>query len=52
MLDNREGLRSLYIDNMALSISDIAQQAIEVVPIGSMAKKVKGLKTLAEKVQN
>lgn len=49
MLDNREGLRSLYIDNMALSISDIAQQAIEVVPIGSMAKKVKGLKTLADK---
>lgn len=49
MLDNREGLRSLYIDNMALSISDVAQQAIEVVPIGSMAKKVKGLKTLAEK---
>ena len=49
MLDNREGLRSLYIDNMALSISDVAQQAIEVVPIGSVAKKVKGLKTLAEK---
>ena len=49
MLNNRDGLRSLYMDNMALSVSDIAQQAIEVVPIGTMARKVKGLKTLADK---
>lgn len=49
MLNNREGLQSLYTDNMALSTVDIAQQAIEVIPLASMARKIKGLKTLVDK---
>ena len=31
--DNMQGLRELYLDNMALSASDIAQTALAVVPI-------------------
>lgn len=46
-----EGIRSLYMDNMALSASDVAQQAIEVVPIGRMAKSVKGLGKIGKAVE-
>ena len=50
-LSKLDGLKSLYTDNMALSVSDIAQTTLEVVPIGAIAKKVKGLKTLTDKVE-
>lgn len=45
-LDHLDGLRSLYTDNMALSVSDVVQQALEVTPIGTIAKNIKGLKAL------
>lgn len=51
-LDNLEGIRSLFTDNMALSTVDVAQQALEVVPLGSIAKSVKGLKALQKLSQS
>lgn len=51
-LNNLEGIRSLYMDNMALSGSDIVQQAIEVAPIGPMAKAIRGFKPLAKALDN
>lgn len=33
-INNRDGLKSLYLDNMALSASDVAQTMIEVMPFG------------------
>ena len=33
-INNRDGLKSLYLDNMALSASDVAQTMIEVIPFG------------------
>lgn len=48
-LNNFEGMKSLYIDNMALSTWDATQTMLEVVPLGKMAKSVRGLKTLANK---
>ena len=44
--DKMDGLKSLYMDNMALSGSDIAQTFLEVTPIGKIAKKVRGLSAL------
>lgn len=48
-LNNFEGMKSLYTDNMALSTWDATQTILEVVPLGKMAKSVRGLKTLANK---
>lgn len=48
-LNNFEGMKSLYTDNMALSTWDTTQTMLEVVPLGKMAKSVRGLKTLANK---
>lgn len=48
-LNNFEGMKSLYTDNMALSAWDATQTMLEVVPLGKMAKSVRGLKTIAEK---
>lgn len=48
-LNNFEGMKSLYTDNMALSTQDATQTMLEVVPLGKMAKSVRGLKTLANK---
>lgn len=48
-LNNFEGMKSLYTDNMALSAWDTTQTMLEVVPLGKMAKSVRGLKTIAEK---
>lgn len=48
-LNNFEGMKSLYTDNMALSTWDATQTMLEVVPLGKMAKSVRGLKTLADK---
>lgn len=46
-LNNFEGMKSLYTDNMALSTWDATQTMLEVIPLGKMAKSVRGLKTLA-----
>lgn len=43
---NLEGLKSLYIDNMALSGSDIVQTFLEITPLHQIARDVRGLKTL------
>lgn len=48
-LNNFEGMKSLYTDNMALSTWDATQTMLEVVPLGKMTKSVRGLKTLANK---
>ena len=48
-LNNFEGMKSLYTDNMALSTWDATQTMLEVVPLGKMARSVRGLKTLANK---
>lgn len=48
-LNNFEGTKSLYTDNMALSTWDATQTMLEVIPLGKMAKSVRGLKTLANK---
>ena len=42
-INNRDGLKSLYLDNMALSASDVAQTMIEVMPFGfgKIAKAIK-----------
>ena len=48
-LNNFEGMKSLYTDNMALSTWDATQTMLEVMPLGKMAKSVRGLKTLANK---
>lgn len=48
-LNNFEGMKSLYTDNMALSAWDATQTMLEVVPLGKIAKSVRGLKTIAEK---
>lgn len=48
-LNNFEGMKSLYTDNMALSTWDATQTMLEVVPLGKVAKSVRGLKTLANK---
>lgn len=47
-LNNFEGMKSLYTDNMALSAWDATQTMLEVVPLGKMARSVRGLKTLAK----
>jgi hypothetical protein len=41
-------MKSLYTDNMALSAWDATQTMLEVVPLGKMARSVRGLKTLAK----
>ena len=43
---NYEGLQSLYMDNMALATSDVAQTAMAIVPYGRAAKFIRGIKTL------
>lgn len=48
-VDNMEGLQSLYMDNMALSINDIAQTVLSVVPIGKIAK-VTGLNKVGKAI--
>lgn len=48
-LNNFEGMKSLYTDNMALSAWDATQTMLEVVPLGKMARSVRGLKTLVGK---
>lgn len=48
-LNNFEGMKSLYTDNMVLSAWDATQTMLEVIPLGKMAKSVRGLKTIAEK---
>lgn len=48
-LNNFEGMKSLYTDNMALSTWNATQTMLEVVPLGKMAKSVRELKTLANK---
>lgn len=48
-LNNFEGMKSLYTDNMALSTWDATQTMLEVIPLGKIAKSVRGLKTLANK---
>lgn len=42
-INNRDGLKSLYLDNMALSASDVAQTMIEIIPFGfgKIAKAMK-----------
>lgn len=45
-LDNLDGLKSLYTDNMALSGSDIVQTFLEVMPMSSMFRSVRGLKAI------
>lgn len=42
-INNRDGLKSLYLDNMALSASDVAQTMIEIMPFGfgKIAKAIK-----------
>lgn len=42
-INNRDGLKSLYLDNMALSTLDVAQTMIEVMPFGfgKIAKAMK-----------
>ena len=42
-INNRDGLKSLYLDNKALSASDVAQTMIEVIPFGfgKIAKAMK-----------
>lgn len=47
-LNNFEGMKSLYTDNMALSTWDATQTMLEVIPIGKIAKNIKGLKTLSK----
>lgn len=44
--ENLEGLKSLYMDNMALSGSDIVQTFLEVTPLHQIAKDVRGFKLL------
>lgn len=39
----RQGIESLYTDNMALSTLDAAELALQVVPIGRLAKLVKSI---------
>lgn len=39
----KEGIESLYTDNMALSTLDAAELALQVVPIGKLAKLVKSI---------
>lgn len=51
LIEGLNGLESLYTDNMALSGWDVAQQAIEVMPFGSIAKSVSGTKALANKLK-
>lgn len=43
------GMEKLYVDNMALAGWDIAQTAIEVTPIGTIAKTISGVSNLAKK---
>ena len=47
-IDNTEGLQSLYMDNMALSINDIVQTAIAVMPFGKIAKTSKTINKAVE----
>ena len=53
-IDNMQGLRSLYLDNMALSASDVVQTIIEVTPfrLGKLVPKglTKALTDRANKV--
>lgn len=51
-LNNFDGMKSLYTDNMALSTWDAAQTMLEVVPIGRIARNVRGLKALAKGYDN
>lgn len=43
------GMEKLYVDNMALAGWDVAQTAIEVTPIGIIAKTISGISNLAKK---
>lgn len=43
------GMEKLYVDNMALAGWDVAQTAIEVTPIGTIAKTIGGISNLAKK---
>lgn len=47
-ISNLEGLKSLYMDNMALSGSDIIQTFLEVTPLHSMFRSVRGLKFVSK----
>jgi hypothetical protein len=49
-INSLNGLESLYTDNMALSGWDAAEQVVEVMPLGSIAKAVKGTGQLAKAV--
>lgn len=39
----KDGIQSLYTDNMALSAMDAAELAIQVMPLGAIAKAVKSI---------
>lgn len=39
----KDGIQSLYTDNMALSVMDAAELAIQVMPLGAIAKAVKAI---------
>lgn len=47
-ISNLEGLKSLYMDNMALSGSDIIQTFLEVTPLHSMFRSVRGLRFVSK----
>lgn len=49
-ISNLKGLKSLYMDNMALSGSDIIQTFLEVTPLHSMFRSVRGLKFVSKLV--
>lgn len=49
--ESAKGIRSLFSDNMALSAMDVAETAIQIVPIGVMAKKVRGLDRILKKAE-
>ena len=44
--ENLKGLKSLYMDNMALSGSDIVQTFLEVTPLHQIARDIRGFKML------
>ena len=44
----QEGMESLYMDNMALSTSDVAQTILTFIPFGTLAKKALKAKKLGK----
>lgn len=38
MVNNQDGLRSLYMDNMALSTSDVVESVLAVTPLSALGK--------------